>query len=60
MRGCDAMPLAEAIVGAGWFTFYLASMQVKKTKTIYLARYFILPVARYAGMSTFSTKKLRY
>jgi hypothetical protein len=28
MKGCDAMPLqlvVEAIVGAGWFTFYLAS-----------------------------------
>jgi hypothetical protein len=28
MKGCDAMPLqlvAEAIVGAGWFTCYLAS-----------------------------------
>ncbi len=44
----DAMPLqlvAEDIVGAGWFTFYLASTQVKKTKTIYLARHFISPVA---------------
>jgi hypothetical protein len=28
MKGCDAIPLqlvAEAIVGAGWFKFYLAS-----------------------------------